>query len=103
MQVYNSSYIQLYSRPVKSKNKTTLEVDKNKWIKYIFVAYTAWVFDFQQIRKVIYDDVTFLKIKYRGVSLWWWHRMQRIIFFIDFCVVDKEGDETPHNVLRNAP
>ncbi|KAH0761254.1 hypothetical protein KY290_017327 [Solanum tuberosum] len=74
-------------------SKTTLQVDENGKFKYFFVAYAAWIQGFQQLRKVIVVDGTFLKSKYEGVLLSAVAQdADNHIFLVAFCVVDKECD-----------
>ncbi|XP_049387194.1 uncharacterized protein LOC125851445 [Solanum stenotomum] len=74
-------------------SKTALQVDENGKFKYFFVAYAAWIQGFQQLRKVIAVDGTFLKSKYEGVLLSAVAQdAENHIFPVAFCVVDKECD-----------
>ncbi|KAH0776148.1 hypothetical protein KY290_007559 [Solanum tuberosum] len=74
-------------------SKTALQVDENGKFKYFFVAYAAWIQGFQQLRKVIAVDGTFLKSKYEGVLLSAVAQdAENYIFPVVFCVVDKECD-----------
>ncbi|KAH0693760.1 hypothetical protein KY285_020857 [Solanum tuberosum] len=75
------------------RSKTALQVDENGKFKYFFVAYVAWIQGFQQLRKVIAVDGTFLKSKYEGVLLSVVAQdAENHIFPMAFCVVDKECD-----------
>ncbi|KAH0758450.1 hypothetical protein KY290_021943 [Solanum tuberosum] len=75
------------------RSKTALQVDENGKFKYFFVAYVAWIQCFQQLRKVIAVDGTFLKSKYEGVLLSVVAQdAENHIFPMAFCVVDKECD-----------
>ncbi|KAG5588073.1 hypothetical protein H5410_048507 [Solanum commersonii] len=50
-------------------SKKTLSLDENERFKYFFVSYAAWMTGFQEMRKVIAVDGTFLRSKYEGVLL----------------------------------
>ncbi|XP_015160483.1 uncharacterized protein [Solanum tuberosum] len=50
-------------------SKTVLSLDENGSFKYFFVSYAAWITGFQEMRKVIAIDGTFLWSKYEGVLL----------------------------------
>ncbi|KAG5585044.1 hypothetical protein H5410_045478 [Solanum commersonii] len=50
-------------------SKTALSLDENGSFKYFFVSYAAWITGFQEMRKVIAVDGTFLRSKYEGVLL----------------------------------
>ena len=74
-------------------SKTALSVDKNERFKYFFVSYAAWITGFQEMRKVIVIDGTFLRSKYEGVLLSAVAQdAENHIFPVAFCVVDKECD-----------
>ncbi|KAH0650568.1 hypothetical protein KY284_030480 [Solanum tuberosum] len=45
-------------------SKTALSLDENGRFKYFFVSYSAWITGFQEMRKVIVVDGTFLRSKY---------------------------------------
>ena len=46
-----------------------MSLDENERFQYFFVSYAAWIIGFQEIRKVIDVDGTFLRRKYGGVLL----------------------------------
>ena len=74
-------------------SKTTLSLDENGRIQYFFVSYAAWIIDFQEMRKVIAVDGTFLRSKYGKVLLSAMAQdAENHIFLVAFCVVDKECD-----------
>ncbi|KAH0653125.1 hypothetical protein KY290_031412 [Solanum tuberosum] len=74
-------------------SKTTLLLDENGRFKHFFVSYAAWITDFQEMRKVIVVDGTFLRSKYEGVLLSAVAQdAENHIFSVAFCVVDKECD-----------
>ena len=64
-----------------SGSKTTLSLDENESIQNFFVSYAAWIIGFQEMRKVIAVDGTFLRSKYGGVLLLAWHKISRILYF----------------------
>ena len=64
-----------------SGSKTTLSLDENGRLQFFFVSYAAWIIDFQEMRKVIAVDDTFLRSKYGGVLLLAWHKISRILYF----------------------
>ncbi|KAH0681185.1 hypothetical protein KY284_022270 [Solanum tuberosum] len=73
------------------RRKTTLSLDENGRFKYFFVSYAAWITGFQEMRKVIAVDGTFLRSKYEGVLLSAVAQdAENHIFPVAFCVVDKE-------------
>ncbi|KAH0684637.1 hypothetical protein KY290_021160 [Solanum tuberosum] len=73
------------------RSKTTLSLDENRRFKYFFVSYAAWITGFQEMRKVIAIDGTFLRSKYEGVLLSAVAQdAENHIFPVAFCVVDKE-------------
>ncbi|XP_049397324.1 uncharacterized protein LOC125861481 [Solanum stenotomum] len=73
--------------------KTTLSLDENGRFKYFFVSYAAWITDFQEMKKVIAVDGTFLRSKCEGVLLSTMAQdAENHIFPVAFCVVDKECD-----------
>ena len=51
------------------RSKTTLSLNENGRFQYFFVSCAAWVIRFQEMRKVIAVDGTFLRSKYGGVLL----------------------------------
>ncbi|KAH0709224.1 hypothetical protein KY284_010651 [Solanum tuberosum] len=74
-------------------SKTALSLDENGRFKYFFVSYAAWIIGFQEMRKVIVIDGTFLRSKYEGVLLSAVAQdAENHIFPVPFCVVDKECD-----------
>ncbi|KAH0664043.1 hypothetical protein KY284_028974 [Solanum tuberosum] len=93
---YGHGVLDTYRYMLESANpgsKTALQVDENEKFKYFFVAYAAWIQGFQQLRKVIAVDGTFLKSKYEGVLLSAVAQdAENHIFPVAFCVVDKECD-----------
>ena len=73
--------------------KTALSLDKNGRFQYFFVSYAAWIIGFQEMRKVIAVDGTFLRSKYGGVLLSAVAQdVENHIFPVAFCVLDKECD-----------
>ncbi|KAH0705812.1 hypothetical protein KY289_010888 [Solanum tuberosum] len=74
-------------------SKTTLSFDENGRFKYFFVSYASWITGFQEMRKVIVIDGTFLRSKYEGVLLSAVAQdAENHIFSVALCVVDKECD-----------
>ena len=74
-------------------SKTTLPLDKNGRFQYFFVSYAAWIIGFQEMRKVIDVDITFLRSKYGGVLLSAVAQdVENHIFPMAFCIVNKECD-----------
>ncbi|XP_049369574.1 uncharacterized protein LOC125834472 [Solanum verrucosum] len=72
-------------------NKTTLSLDENGRFKYFFVSYVAWITGFQEMRKIIVVNGTFLRSKYEGVLLSAVTQdVENHIFPMALCVVDKE-------------
>ncbi|KAH0694557.1 hypothetical protein KY285_021654 [Solanum tuberosum] len=75
------------------KSKTTLSLDENGRFKYFFVSYAPWITGFQEMRKVIAVDGTFLRSKYEGVLLSAVAQdVENHIFPVAFCVLNKECD-----------
>ncbi|KAH0737988.1 hypothetical protein KY290_036693 [Solanum tuberosum] len=71
------------------RSKTALSLDENGRFKYFCVSYAAWIIDFQEMRKVIVIDWTFLRRKYEGVLLLAVAQdAENHIFPVAFCVVD---------------
>ena len=52
-----------------SGRKTTLSLNEKGRFQYFFVSYVAWIIGFQEMRKVIVVDGTFLRSKYGEVLL----------------------------------
>ncbi|KAH0709814.1 hypothetical protein KY284_011241 [Solanum tuberosum] len=50
-------------------SKTALSLDENKRFKYLFISFAAWIIGFQEMRKVIVVDGTFLRSNYERVLL----------------------------------
>ena len=50
-------------------SKTTLSLNKSGRFQYFFVSYATWIIGFQEMRKVIVVDFTFLGRKYGRVLL----------------------------------
>ena len=74
-------------------SKMALSLDENGRFQYFFVSYAAWIIGFQEMRKVIAVDGTFLRSKYRGVLLSAVKQnSENHIFPVAFCVVDNECD-----------
>ena len=74
-------------------SKTALSLDKKGRFQYFFVSYAAWIIGFQEMRKVIAVDGTFLRRKYGGVLLSVVAQdAENHIFPVAFCVVDNECD-----------
>ncbi|XP_015075589.1 uncharacterized protein LOC107019715 [Solanum pennellii] len=74
------------------ESKTTLSLDENGRFQYFFVSYVAWIISFQEMRKVIAVDGTFLRSKYGGVLLSAVAQdAKNHIFSVALCVVDKES------------
>ena len=74
-------------------SKTTLSLDENGRLQFFFVSYAAWIIGFQEMRKVIDIDDTFLRRKYGGVLLSAVAQdVENHIFPVAFCVVGKECD-----------
>ncbi|TMW89737.1 hypothetical protein EJD97_016721 [Solanum chilense] len=48
-------------------SKMTLSIDENARFQYFFVSYAAWIIGFQEMRKVIAVDGTFLKSKHPSI------------------------------------
>jgi len=48
-------------------SKTALSLDEYERFKYFFVSYAAWIIGFQEMKKVIVVDGTFLRSKYERV------------------------------------
>ena len=71
---------------VNPESKTTLSLDENGSFQYFFVSYAVWIIGFQEMRKVIDVDITFLRSKYGGVLLLAWHKISRILYFQYFFV-----------------
>ena len=83
-------------------SKTTLSLDENGRIQYFFVSYAAWIIDFQEMRKVIAVDGTFLRSKYGGVLLLAVaQHAANHIFPVAFCVVDKKCDASYEYFFQN--
>ncbi|KAH0716590.1 hypothetical protein KY290_012745 [Solanum tuberosum] len=75
------------------ESKTTLSLDENGRFKCFFVSYVTWITDFQEMRKVIAVNGTFLRSKYEGVLLSAVAQdAENHIFSVAFYVVDKECD-----------
>ncbi|KAG5605434.1 hypothetical protein H5410_026926 [Solanum commersonii] len=51
------------------RSNKTLSLNENGRFMYFFVSYVAWIIGFQEMRKVIVVDRTFLRRKYEGVLL----------------------------------
>ncbi|KAH0679351.1 hypothetical protein KY284_020436 [Solanum tuberosum] len=84
-------------------SKTTLSLDENGRFKYFFVSYAAWITGFQEMRKVITIDGTFLRSKYEGVLLSTVAQdTENHIFPVAFCVVDKECDASYEYFFQNT-
>ena len=74
-------------------SKTTLSLDENGRLQFFFVSYAAWIIGFQEMRKVIDIDDTFLRRKYGGVLLSAVAQdVENHIFPMAFCIVNKECD-----------
>ena len=74
-------------------SKTTLSLDENESIQNFFVSYAAWIIGFQEMKKLIVVDGTFLRSKYGGVLLSAVAQdVENHIFPVAFCVVGKECD-----------
>ncbi|KAH0672563.1 hypothetical protein KY290_024791 [Solanum tuberosum] len=83
-------------------SKMALSLDENGRFKYFFVSYATWITGFQEMRKVIAVDGTFLRSKYKGVLLSAVAEdAKNHIFPVAFCVVDKECDASYEYVLQN--
>ncbi|XP_049387666.1 uncharacterized protein LOC125851977 [Solanum stenotomum] len=83
-------------------SKTTLSLDENWRFKYFFVSYAAWITGFQEMRKIIAVDGTFLRSKYEGVLLSTVEQdAENHIFPVAFCVVDKECDASYEYFLKH--
>ena len=73
--------------------KTALSLDENGRFQYFFVSYVAWIIGFQEMKKLIVVDGTFLRSKYGGVLLSAVAQdAENYILPVAFCVVDKECD-----------
>ena len=78
---------------VNPESKTTLSLDENGSFQYFFVSYAVWIIGFQEMRKVIDVDITFLRSKYGGVLLSAVAQdVENHIFPMAFCIVNKECD-----------
>ena len=76
-------------------SKMALSLDENGRFQYFFVSYVAWIIGFQEMKKVIVVDGTFLRSKYGGVLLSAVAQdAENHIFPVVFCVVDKECDSS---------
>ncbi|XP_015068772.1 uncharacterized protein LOC107013357 [Solanum pennellii] len=85
-----------------SGSKTTLLLDENGRFQYFFVSYAAWIISFQEMRKVIAVDDTFLRSKYGGNLLSAVAQdAENHIFPVAFCVVDKECDASYEFFFQN--
>ena len=85
-----------------SGRKTTLSLNEKGRFQYFFVSYVAWIIGFQEMRKVITVDVTFLRSKYEGVLLSTVAQdAENHIFSVAFCVVDKECDASYEYFFQN--
>ncbi|XP_049391160.1 uncharacterized protein LOC125855479 [Solanum stenotomum] len=83
-------------------SKTGLSHDENGRFKYFFVSYVAWITGFQEMRKVIAVDGTFLRSKYEGVLLSAVAQdAENHIFLVAFYVVDKECDASYEYFFQN--
>nr|XP_025886956.1 uncharacterized protein LOC112941565 [Solanum lycopersicum] len=83
-------------------SKTTLSLDENGRLQFFFVSYAAWIIGFQEMRKVIDIDDTFLRRKYGGVLLSAVAQgAENHIFLMAFCVVDKECDASYEYFFQN--
>ena len=68
----------------------------------MIVSYDAWIIGFQEMRKVIVVDGTFLRSKYGGVLLSAMAQdVENHIFPVAFCVVDKECDASYEYFFQN--
>ncbi|KAH0661531.1 hypothetical protein KY284_026462 [Solanum tuberosum] len=83
-------------------SKMALSLDENGRFKYFFISYAAWITGFQEMRKVIAVDGTFLRSKYEGVLLSAVAQdAENHIFPVAFCVVDKECDASYEYFFQN--
>nr|XP_004248961.1 uncharacterized protein LOC101267362 [Solanum lycopersicum] len=83
-------------------SKMALSLDENGRFQYFFVSYAAWIIGFQEMRKVIAVDVTFIWRKYGGVLLSAVAQVAKNnIFPLAFCVVDKECDASYEYFFQN--
>ncbi|XP_049415329.1 uncharacterized protein LOC125878149 [Solanum stenotomum] len=83
-------------------SKTTLSLDENGRFKYFFVSYVTWITGFQEMRKVVAVDGTFLRSKYEGVLVSTVNQdAEKHIFPVAFCVVDKECDVSYEYFFQN--
>ncbi|XP_015163676.1 uncharacterized protein [Solanum tuberosum] len=83
-------------------SKMALSLDENGRFKYFFISYAAWITGFQEMRKVIAVDGTFLRSKYEGVLLSAVAQdAENHIFPVAFCVVDKEWDASYEYFFQN--
>ncbi|XP_049360698.1 uncharacterized protein LOC125825396 [Solanum verrucosum] len=83
-------------------SKTALSLNENGRFKYFFVSYATWITGFQEMRKVITVDGTFLRSKNKGVLLSAMAQdAENHIFPVAFCVVDKECDASYEYFFQN--
>ena len=88
-----SNITELVNSSFMLKENFPLSLDENGRFQYFFVSYVSWIIGFQEMRKVIAVDGTFLRSKYGGVLLSAVAQdAENYIFPVSFCVVDKECD-----------
>ena len=81
--------------------KMKFSLDENDRFHCLFVSYAAWIINFQEMRKVIAVDGTFLRSKYGGVLLSIVAQdTENNIFSVALYVMDKECDASYEYFLK---